>query len=378
MEVDERTNKTGPQPRADEGVSFVRLITVVLRHLPLIAGTALVLGALGVTAAAFREEVWGASSTFHPVQAEAGSRLSGLAAQFGLDVGGQSNFESLTFYAKLIRSRDLMREVAQDTFTSTVGGRTVTVPLAQLLRPETPPDDRVTETMRWLVDNVSAGVDRDAGLITLHTRAPDAELAIALNERVLQRVNQFNLVRRQSRASVERQFVEARFEEAERELRAAERGLEQFLIHNRAYSTPQLRFEEGRLQQEVTLREQIYASLAQNYEQARIDEVRNTPVITVVEHPAGSAQQEGVGMKRALILASLAGAVIGFMIAILSEIIAETRRRDPQAFSALQEQLRGRLRPFSSGRSRTAAAGATPAGSGTRGTRGTRVSTAAD
>src|SRR2546428_650042 len=102
-----------------------------------------------------------------------------------------------------------------------------------------------------------------------------SELGLAL-------VNTFNLERRQSRAAQEKRFVETRRTEARDELQVAEDRLKSFLERNRDYrNSPQLVFDQERLAREVALRQQLLTSLSQAYEQARIDEVRDTPVITV-------------------------------------------------------------------------------------------------
>jgi len=90
---------------------------------------------------------------------------------------------------------------------------------------------------------------------------------------------------RQSQAAAERGFTEERMAEAQEELRAAENELQRFLQNNRQFqNSPELVFQHDRLQRRVAMRQQVYTSLVQSYEQARIDEVPNTPVITVVEY----------------------------------------------------------------------------------------------
>ena len=99
-----------------------------------------------------------------------------------------------------------------------------------------------------------------------------------MNRRLLELVTEFNQERRQSQAAAERRFVEARREEAKGELEEAERNLQRFLEQNRSYeSSPQLVFEAQRLQRSVDINQQLYTSLAQSYEQARIAETVTHP-----------------------------------------------------------------------------------------------------
>jgi uncharacterized protein involved in exopolysaccharide biosynthesis len=79
--------------------------------------------------------------------------------------------------------------------------------------------------------------------------------------------------------------------------------------------------EEQRLQRQVTLRQTLYLSLAQNYESAKIEEVRNTPVITLVERPEGFVEPRPrrtvVKALAALLLAGFAGVAASFTIEVV-------------------------------------------------------------
>ena len=44
-------------------------------------------------------------------------------------------------------------------------------------------------------------------------------------------------------------------------------------------------FGHDRLERQVSVRQELVTAMAQAYEQARVDEVRNAPVITVIDQP---------------------------------------------------------------------------------------------
>ncbi|HEX5830509.1 MAG TPA: hypothetical protein VFY16_05970, partial [Gemmatimonadaceae bacterium] len=98
------------------------------------------------------------------------------------------------------------------------------------------------------------------------------------------------------------------------ELRAAEDRLQAFLQRNRVYrSSPELVFEFERLDREASVRQQLVASLTQAYEQAKIDEVRDTPVITMVERPEIPVRAD----RRLLLQKALLGLAVGVVLGIL-------------------------------------------------------------
>jgi uncharacterized protein involved in exopolysaccharide biosynthesis len=76
----------------------------------------------------------------------------------------------------------------------------------------------------------------------------------------------------------------------------------------------------------VTLRQQVYLGLAQNYEAAKVEEVRNTPLLTVVERPDSFVVPKERGTIKMAILAMLAGVFLAIGIAFFREYVGKQRR----------------------------------------------------
>jgi len=101
-------------------------------------------------------------------------------------------------------------------------------------------------------------------------------------------VNEFNLRRRQTQAGAEREFDLRRTRAALDSLHAAEGALADFRGGNIDFSrSPRLGARETELERRVALAQQIYTTVAQRYEMASIEAVRNTPVVTVLDAPEG-------------------------------------------------------------------------------------------
>jgi uncharacterized protein involved in exopolysaccharide biosynthesis len=156
-------------------------------------------------------------------------------------------------------------------------------------------------------------------------------------------VNQFNLQTRQTQAAAERRFVEGRLEEAQAELMQAEEVLESFLQRNRAFSnSPQLQFEHDRLQRVVAQRQQVVNSLTVAFEQARIDEVRDTPVITIVEPPQVPALPDRRRLVLKVVMALVIGATVMGILAISTDFVRRSESTEPNEFAEFQK-LKGEL-----------------------------------
>jgi uncharacterized protein involved in exopolysaccharide biosynthesis len=92
-------------------------------------------------------------------------------------------------------------------------------------------------------------------------------------------------------------------------------------------------FEANRLQRRVDLRQQVYSSLAQSYENARIEEVRNTPVTTVITRPEGSALPVKGNLVLDLFLGLLLGSAVALVIIFTREYLEVQRRRHPADYA---------------------------------------------
>lgn len=295
-------------------------------------GAALVAIAVGlVLGASYRAE-----SSFKP-QAEGSelARFSGLASQLGINLPAAmgESAESLDFYARLTRSRALLGGVVQREYPLDDGPGTLVEHYGQGGGTES---QRLLRTVERLSADVQAQLDASSGVVTVRTKAKSAALAEQINRAILDEVNRFNLEVRQTQASAERQFVEGQVAQAQQELQAAEAELSAFMERNRRFEEwPQLRFEAARLQRRVDLQQQVYTTLVQARERSRLDEVRNTPVITILDPPEGSAKR-----KRGLLTKAVLGAVLGLTVVLswifLREYTGRLRREYPEEY----EQLR--------------------------------------
>jgi uncharacterized protein involved in exopolysaccharide biosynthesis len=308
--------------------------------------TALACGGAAFLITLIRGPVYTAESRFVPqMSGSSTSRLAGLAAQFGIDVGAAGGQSPSELYAALTQSREILESVAMSSYpvtadTSASARRETLVELLELKNDDN--EQLRLDAVEALRRKVAVSTDIRTGVITLQTTTPWRNVSEAMNARIIALVTDFNQTRRQSQARAEREFLSARSREAQQQLRDAEVRLAAFNDQNRIRSSSQLALEGARLQRAVDLAQQVFITLAQSYEQARIEEVRNTPVITVIDSPMGSAKrQRGLVKKTAIGL--VLGTLLGLGIALIGEQLRRRREADPAAYEDLVERLRRTL-----------------------------------
>jgi uncharacterized protein involved in exopolysaccharide biosynthesis len=281
----------------------------------------------GLGLAVAGKPVYMSSATFIPQGTESGmSGLALAASQFGIRVPSTGTPWTAPVYAELLKSRVLLERIAVDTITvAELGPRPIPVEDLLRVRGETAAE-RVDRTVRALGQMVRAREVRTLSAVRLSVLSPWPSVSRSIADRLITAVNEFNLRTSQSQASAERQFVELQLQGAERELRASEDRLLTFRQRNRIIASPELMADLERLQREVTLRMQVYTSLVQARDDARVREVRNTPVMTIIEAPNTPVRSEPRKPVQKAVLLALAGALVGVLTVLISDRWTAARR----------------------------------------------------
>jgi uncharacterized protein involved in exopolysaccharide biosynthesis len=323
----------GGRPTAgnDQDISLLAAASVLLRHRRMILTLTMIGLLLGLGLGLLQARLYASSATFIPQGSEGPSSGLALAAsQFGLRIPSTGGSWGAPIYIEISRSRAVLEPIALDTLSvAEKGGRRIA--LMDLLEIEAAGQARRTDlAVRELQTIVNASEDKKIGAVKLLVTTRWPSVSFWLAERLVQGVDKFNLSSRKSQAAEERRFVEAQAVEAERSLRAAENRLQFFLQQNRSLGSPELVIARDRLGRDVSLWQQVYTSLLQNREEARIREVRDTPVITILESPRLPVVAESRGTVQKAVLAALVGAMLGMLLAFVGHGVTSSRRMPSQ------------------------------------------------
>lgn len=316
---------TSRAPQPDEIVfgDFVRPLAARWRRL---VAASVVGAALALAAALVWPKSYTAEVSFTPEQSSNGSLGDALGSLGGVGalVGGGGGLtaglagptaNSPEFFAGVLKSRELMVSTLQSAFrdpSEPARRRT----LLELLKPRgKTPARRLGNARRKLGGKATVTVERRTGLVTLAVTLGDPQLAADVANRMTDLLNVYNLERRQSTSRQQRRFTEARLAQAERELAEAERAQTAFLVENRFIrGSPALQERATRLGRTVMLRQDLVLGLRKSYEDARIAEVRDTPVLSIVDH---AAPPDRPASPRPL-LWTIGGAALGLVAAAIS------------------------------------------------------------
>ena len=263
------------------------ILEALLSRPRLVFGLPLVAAAVTSIAVLVMPPTYAATASFvadNSVQSRLPAGLAGLASQFGVNLGAEAS-RSPAFYADLLRSREILGDALAAKVAGPQSGDSIAV--YDLYRiTGTTPERRIDSGIKALRSRITLALDQRTNVVRVTVEAPRAVAARDVLQLLLDRLADFNIHTRQTTAGERRKFIEGRVATSEQELQIAEEALRTFYERNRQWqSSPQLRFDEQRLNRQVTVQQELYLTLRREYETARIEEVNNTPVLTIIDRP---------------------------------------------------------------------------------------------
>lgn len=335
----------------DRPRDIVHVVNAILSNRRRVLVPAVLAAALTGVVTLLTPRDWTSVGTFVPAGQRLPSSLSGLAAQLGVALPTGDANTNPQFYSQLLGSREILEAVLLTRFPrrGTVGDSAELISLLGVRSSD--PIRRMDKGLEKLRRRFWTSADLKTGVVSLGVSMRDPQLAQDVANRFLGLLNEYNLRRRQSQASSERAFTERRLAEVKADLRNAEDALEGFLRRNRDIrNSPELSFQQDRLGREVSLQQALYGSLAQAYEQARLEEVRDTPVISVLDHPGLPLRADTrlvlLKMLIMFLLGAGAGALWGFGVAEWNAIGLHDSLRAGDSRALFREALADLQRPW--------------------------------
>jgi tyrosine-protein kinase Etk/Wzc len=311
-----------------EDVSVFDLLTPLVRRRRLIGLTVLAFGLITALIVLLLPPRYTALTTFVPEAPKESSltaSLGGLASQFGLGTQIATPY-SADLMAEVLRSREIREAVLNKEFPDPKAGDAKgTRTLLAILEVEgRTPRERLEQGVEDLKDATAITLDRRTGMVSLRVELRYPALTAQVANEMVEELNKFNVSRRRSQSGEERIFTERRLAGARQELTDAEDELVRFLQRNRLFSESSVvGVGVRRLERRVQLKQEVLGTLSRSYEEARINEVRDTPVLTVIDRAEVPARKSFPNRTLSVLAALLVGAVVGVGIAYL----LEARRR---------------------------------------------------
>ena len=256
------------------------------------------------------------------------SQLSGLAALAGVRVGELAATE---IYQNLLQSESVMAPVINSMYLTKEYPDSVN--LIQYFEintkdknPEIQKRKRYLAVLELLTKvNISTDIDRMTKILTVKATMPEAQLSADVVNKLVESLDQYIRTKRKSYAGEQRYYLEKRVDQIKDSLSISENKLRDFREQNKMITqSPNLLLEQGRLMRNVEIRQNVYIELTKQLELAKIDEIKDTPILNIKENaknPIIKAGPKRMNMLILILFFSLLGSGAYFLF---EDIISKT------------------------------------------------------
>lgn len=242
--------------------------------------------------------------------------LMQAAQGLGVNIPGGSGPDLSSLLPAIMESRDFAVILLSKEYPVADGDSRTLLELLSPNKDGTDPEKRLASAVRKLTGAVLGHqFDARTGVSRVSVVMEDPELAVAIARDVIAEIDAFIRQLYQRHALDRVRFIQSRMQDAESRLSDAEERLRVFLDRNRvSLDSPQLIIQQGRLEREVEVQQQIYLTLKTQFELAQIEAERSVPNIGVIEAPAKPTEKHSP--RRAMLVIGL-GVLVGAIACVL-------------------------------------------------------------
>ncbi len=140
------------------------------------------------------------------------------------------------------------------------------------------------KAIKNFLNRINISEDRITRLIKISTNFQDPLISANIANFIVQEVEKYIQKENSAQSKKEKLFIGERLLVVKSELESAENRLKQFKERNRGYDgSPELFMIFSRLDREVEAKKEVYVTLQQQLELARIEEVKRSPILHVLD-----------------------------------------------------------------------------------------------
>jgi uncharacterized protein involved in exopolysaccharide biosynthesis len=236
--------------------------------------------------------------------------LSSLATLAGVNIGGEVSLSKL--YPTIVTSEAVLKNVLYQKY------RTESFPdSADLLKIWDIDDEKpllaYEKAIAALRGGLEVSLDIKTAVLSISLMTKEPQLSADIVNAVAHELDMFVRTKQKTNASEQRKWIEGRLTEVKSDLEKSENALKVFRENNRrVMDSPQLMLEQERFIREVQINATLYTELKKQYELAKIEEIKNIPIVNVMDAGRAAASREKP-KRRIIVLFSLVLSFFGAM-----------------------------------------------------------------
>ena len=295
-----------------ENIFLADIVLILAKNIKTLIVTPLILSVCMIFYVLFiAEPVYRANAKIMSSSKSGGAQVTGLAAQFGISLGQQS--ETQWVYTKILKSRTLARAMLEKKFDTKRYGKSVT--LYDILMNEEHKKDEISliKAVNKFLKLVNVSEDKSTGIFTLKLDGFEPQFAVDLTNALINQLDEHQRLYSKNKTDKSKVFIDERIFETRKELNKSEENLKDFIDSNRRIeNSPSLQLERERLAREVSVLTGVFTTLKQQLETLKIEQVKDQDYVLILDKPEIPLRPNKP--KRTLL--TLTSGIFGFLISL--------------------------------------------------------------
>ena len=255
------------------------------------------------------------------------SQLSGLASLAGVKVGESAPTE---IYQNLISSETVLQNVIYAKYITREFSDSVN--LIKYFEMDESDDNPAIQKRKnflklyeiFLKKRISTDVDRMTKILNVTVTMPEAQLSADVANKLAESLDLYIRTQRKSYATEQSFYLEKRTSQIKDSLAIAENKLKNFREQNRITAqSPNLLLEQGRLMRNVEILQTVFIELTKQLEIAKIDQIKDAPVLNVKEPAKNPVKKAGPKRTYALIIIMFFSVIFSTMYFIFKDDVTK-------------------------------------------------------
>lgn len=321
-----------PEPQPIDWVEILSIIWTAKWRIALIV---FIVTAAAVAVSLILPETFKSTATLLP-ETEKGKMasfggLSDLASLAGLSVGEASLTK---LYPAIIKSETILKNVIYTEYQTKKFNEPVNLIKFYEIEGKTP--EREYESMlKSLRNEINVAMDNKTNLVTISIETRESQLSADILNNITGELDKFIRTKRTTNASEQRKWIENRLGEVKQDLAKSEEVLKEFREKG---ISPQLLLEQERLKREVLINSTLYIELKKQYELAKIEEIKNIPIINIMDKARPAAKKENPKRSIIVLVAFFLSGFGSLFLVIIRDRYREQFGRVSQVFNRKQRK----------------------------------------
>lgn len=251
-------------------------------------------------------------------------QLQSLALTAGISIGQKDQNYNITDVAK---SRRIAEKVVKNKWNNIGNGNQNLIDfwnpakrdfLSKLFKSSAPDDAIINSALDKYFSLLNVNEDRRTGLIKVNIEMESPFLAAEVANFIGSEIQSYIQKQNSAQAAKEKLFISDRLIVVKAELEDLETNLKNFKERNRGYEvSPDLFMKYSQKLREVEAKQQVYVTLQQQLELARINEVKQTPIINILDDARPPVNKSKPNRAIITILFILSGLLISSIVSII-------------------------------------------------------------